>query len=66
MQPGAEGTQNGYDCRRNRIESAKERRSREPDSLEDDAIRSPIMSKGNKVRKKEVKKPKQDKKVVKK
>jgi hypothetical protein len=28
--------------------------------------RSPIMGKGNKVRKKEVKKPKQDKKVVKK
>lgn len=29
-------------------------------------LRSPLMSKGNKVRKKEVKKPKQDKKTVKK
>jgi hypothetical protein len=32
----------------------------------DTTIRGPVMGKGNKVRKKEVKKPKQDKKIVKK
>jgi hypothetical protein len=32
----------------------------------DTTTRSPAMGKGNKVRKKEVKKPKQDKKIVKK
>jgi hypothetical protein len=53
-------------CRWNETSPPKASRSCEPVPAADTTTRSPAMGKGNKVRKKEVKKPKQDKKIVKK
>jgi hypothetical protein len=48
------------------VDSPADTGSSEPDPPADGARRSPIMGKGNKPQKKEVKKPKKDKKAAKK
>jgi len=53
-------------CRCNPASLPTVSRSRELVPEADTTTRSPVMGKGNKVRKREVKKPKKDKKIVKK
>jgi hypothetical protein len=53
-------------CRCIEVSPPEDSRFGEPVPSADTTTRSAVMGKGNKVRKKEVKKPKQDKKIVKK